>query len=101
MTSDHRDTILKITSAVPYYSVWCHYNGSVYKVHDVIASLDDSADGLIVIRRIDGPGYDALLEQGVSYSVKFSEWFDEMNSDGDKRFVRAKKVIMWIPENDK
>lgn len=59
----------------PIASVWRHYKGGVYVVlGHVVCTDSDPTQARVRYARIDGPGFDAVAEQGIEYVRLVNEW---------------------------
>jgi hypothetical protein len=78
---------------IPVGSVWKHYKGGVYQVDDV-ALHTETNDYCVIYHRIEGPRFDAAIEEGVAFCRPIDIWFSKTES-GQDRFTRVRKVERW------
>lgn len=60
--------------------IFKHYKGGIYVVTGLALDTDTS-DIRVNYHRIDGPSFDAISEQGITFSRRLEEWTED-------RFVR-------------
>lgn len=105
-TVEIQEALAKARKAVPTSSTWKHYKGGVYQITGHVLNTATAAID-VLYKRVDGPGFNLLNEEGIECAWPATEWDDtvsEQIGDGSVpddivwRFVEVRKVEIWQPK---